>query len=98
MGMIAIATTERNGKVVGACLVDENDEIILWSERGKLVRTPVSDIRVCSRAAQGVTLINLKDDLLVSVTTVKGDIGSGDEAGEAGQAPAESWQDTENPA
>ena len=98
MGMIAIATTERNGKVVGACLVDENDEIILWSERGKLVRTPVSDIRVCSRAAQGVTLINLKDDSLVSVTTVKGDIGSGDEADEAGQAPAENWQDTENPA
>ena len=85
MGMIAIATTERNGKVVGACLVDEGDEIILQSERGKLVRTPVADIRVCSRAAQGVTLINLREDSLVSVTPVKGDV-SQDEAQSAEEA------------
>ena len=48
MGMIAIATTERNGKVVAACLVDENDEVILLTKKGKLVRIPVCDIRICS--------------------------------------------------
>ncbi|MCI6529473.1 MAG: DNA gyrase subunit A [Mesosutterella sp.] len=83
-GMIAIATTERNGRVVGACLVSEEDEIILLSEKGHIVRTPVADIRVCSRAAQGVTLIGLKDDRLVSVTPVQ--------AGMRGEEPAENGE------
>lgn len=70
-GMIAIATSERNGKVVGAVLVDEKDQIMLISEKGVLVRTKVEQIREMGRATQGVTLIGLDDgDLLSSVQRV----------------------------
>jgi DNA gyrase subunit A len=70
-GMIAIATTERNGKVVGAVLVQEQDEIMLISEKGVLVRTKVDQIREMGRATQGVTLINLDEgDLLSSLQRV----------------------------
>lgn len=58
-GMISIQTTERNGKVVAAILVKEDDEIILLNSSGKLVRTRVSEIRVMSRNTQGVTLISM---------------------------------------
>jgi DNA gyrase subunit A len=58
-GMIAIQTSERNGKVVGAVLVVERDEIMLITTGGVLVRTRVSEIREMSRATQGVTLISV---------------------------------------
>ncbi len=58
-GMIAIQTTERNGRVVGAALVDDRDEIMLISNAGVLIRTKASDVSVLSRATQGVTLISL---------------------------------------
>ena len=57
--MIAIQTTERNGKVVTATLVDKDDEIMLITTGGVLIRTRVSEIREMSRATQGVTLIHL---------------------------------------
>jgi len=60
-GMIAIQTSERNGKVVGAVLVDPNDEIMLITDRGVLVRTRVSEVREMGRATQGVTLIAVDD-------------------------------------
>ena len=56
-GMIAIQTSERNGKVVGAILVESSDEIMLITTGGVLVRTRVSEIREMGRATQGVTLI-----------------------------------------
>ena len=56
-GMIAIQTSERNGKVVAAVLVDEHDEIMLITTGGVLVRTRVAEIREMGRATQGVTLI-----------------------------------------
>jgi DNA gyrase subunit A len=58
-GMIAIATTERNGKVVAATLVRPDDEIMLITTRGVLIRTRVAEIREMGRATQGVTLIAL---------------------------------------
>ena len=58
-GMIAIQTSERNGKLVGAVLVDDKVEIMLISTGGVLIRTKVSDIREMGRSTQGVTLINL---------------------------------------
>jgi DNA gyrase subunit A len=58
-GMIAIQTTARNGKVVAAKLVKPEDEIMLITTGGVLIRTRVSEIREMSRATQGVTLINL---------------------------------------
>jgi DNA gyrase subunit A len=63
-GMIAIQTSERNGKVVAAVLAalgDTQEEIMLISTGGVLIRTRVADIRVMSRSTQGVTLINLDD-------------------------------------
>ena len=58
-GMIAIQQSERNGKVVAATLVHQDDEIMLITDRGVLVRTRVSEIRELGRATQGVTLIGL---------------------------------------
>lgn len=70
-GVIAIQTSERNGKVVGAVLVDETDEIMLITSAGVLVRTEVEQIREMGRATQGVTLINCDEgDLLTGVKRV----------------------------
>ena len=60
-GMIAIQTSERNGKVVGAVLVTPSDEIMLITTAAVLVRTRVSEIREMGRATQGVTLISVDD-------------------------------------
>ena len=58
-GVIAIATSARNGKVVAARLVNDDDEIMLITTGGVLIRTRVKEIRELGRATQGVTLINL---------------------------------------
>jgi len=58
-GMIAIQQTARNGSVVAAALVHPDDEVMLISTGGVLIRTKVSSIREMSRSTQGVTLINL---------------------------------------
>ena len=60
-GMIAIQTSERNGKVVAATLVSPEDEIMLITSGGVLIRTRVNEIREMSRSTQGVTLINLDE-------------------------------------
>ena len=60
-GMIAIQTSERNGRVVGALLVQPDDELMLISTGGVLIRTLVKEIREMGRSTQGVTLINLDD-------------------------------------
>jgi len=58
-GMIAIQQSERNGTVVAAALVRPDDEVMLISTGGVLIRTSVKSIREMSRSTQGVTLINL---------------------------------------
>ena len=65
-GMIAIQTSERNGPVVAATLVDANDEILLITTGGVLIRTRVSEIREMGRATQGVTLIAVEDGTKLS--------------------------------
>ncbi|AOS78638.1 MULTISPECIES: DNA gyrase subunit A [Hydrogenophaga] len=60
-GMIAIQQSERNGKVVAATLVHTDDQIMLITDKGVLVRTRVAEIREMGRATQGVTLISLDD-------------------------------------
>jgi len=65
-GMIAIQQSERNGKVVAATLVDANDEIMLITTGGVLIRTRVSEIREMGRATQGVTLIAVEDGTKLS--------------------------------
>ncbi|OQW93190.1 MAG: DNA gyrase subunit A [Beggiatoa sp. IS2] len=70
-GVIAIKTTERNGEVVGSVLVQEDDDIMLISNGGTLVRTPVTGISVLSRNTQGVSLIRLSnDEQLVGIESI----------------------------
>jgi DNA gyrase subunit A len=65
-GMIAIQTSERNGKVVAAVLVEAKDQIMLITTGGVLVRTRVSEIREMGRATQGVTLMNVDEGTILS--------------------------------
>lgn len=61
-GVVAIKTSERNGKVVGALQVFPGDEVMLISDRGTLVRTRVDEIRLAGRNSQGVRLIRLSEN------------------------------------
>jgi DNA gyrase subunit A len=65
-GMIAIQTTERNGKLVGAVLVGDEDEVMLISTGGVLIRTRVNQIREQGRSTQGVRLIDLDEGTKLS--------------------------------
>ncbi|MEI6484160.1 MAG: DNA gyrase C-terminal beta-propeller domain-containing protein, partial [Betaproteobacteria bacterium] len=90
-GMIAIQQTGRNGKVVAATLVHSDDDIMLITDRGVLVRTRVSEIREMGRATQGVTLIGLDEGSKLSgmQRIVENDAqGGADEAGETGAEDA----------
>ena len=60
-GMTAIKTSQRNGKVVAARLVRPDDQIMLITTGGVLIRTRVKEVREMGRATQGVTLINLDE-------------------------------------
>ncbi len=60
-GVIAIQTTERNGKTVGALQVADEDEVMLISSNGTLVRTGVDDISIMGRNTQGVRLIRVEE-------------------------------------
>lgn len=72
-GMIAMQTSERNGAVVGATLVNDTDEIMLITSGGVLVRTRVDEISVVGRNTQGVRVIRLdKDEKVVGVDRVDG--------------------------
>ena len=75
-GMIAIQSSERNGKMVAAILVEPSDEIMLITNSGVLVRTRVAEIRERGRATQGVTLINVEDgDTLSGVQRIVEAVG-----------------------
>ncbi len=71
-GVIALQTTERNGMLVGAVRVAEDDELMLISDQGTLVRTPVAEVSLMGRNTQGVTLIRLgKDEHLVQIERIQ---------------------------
>jgi len=76
-GVISIHVSERNGKVVGAIQVNQEDEVMLISNKGTLVRVPVSEISVIGRNTQGVRLIQLGEgETLVSlerIANIKGE-------------------------
>ncbi len=72
-GLIAIQTSERNGAVVGAVLVNDSDEIMLITDGGILVRTRVDGISVVGRNTQGVTIIRLdKKEKVIGVDRIEG--------------------------
>jgi len=86
-GMIAIQQSERNGRVVAATLVRPEDEIMLITDKGVLVRTRVSEIRELGRATQGVTLIALDDGAKLSglQRIVENDANEADAGAEGGE-------------
>lgn len=90
-GMIAIQTSARNGALVGAVLVNEHDEIMLITDGGILVRTPVDGISVVGRNTQGVRIIRLdKGEKVIGVDRIEGLADEGEE-----MADDESFQEQE---
>jgi DNA gyrase subunit A len=89
-GMIAISTSERNGRVVAATLVQSSDEIMLITTGGVMIRTRVAEIREMGRATQGVTLINVDDGTRLSglQRVVESDADNGGDADAAGEPVA----------
>ena len=80
MGVIAIQTSERNGRAVGAVQVAEGNQIMLITDGGTLVRTPVAQVSIVGRNTQGVTLIRLNEgEKLVQVAPI---LTTGDEDAE----------------
>jgi DNA gyrase subunit A len=70
-GVITIKATERNGKVVGIYLVEDNDDLMVMTEKGKVIRMRCADIRVISRNTQGVRMVKLdEDDKIATVEPV----------------------------
>jgi DNA gyrase subunit A len=68
VGVINIATTTRNGLVVGVAYVQEGDELLVITQQGMILRMQTNDVRSIGRATQGVTLINIEeDDKVVSI-------------------------------
>ncbi len=71
-GVIDIKVTERNGPVVRSRLVDDDDEFMMITEKGQVVRTRVADVRPIGRNTQGVTVMSVpKKDRIVSVALVQ---------------------------
>ena len=95
-GIANMVLTEKNGQIVASFIVEHTDQIVLVTDAGKLLRCPVSGIRIAGRSTQGVTLFNVSDaEKVVSVARVpedeNGDNGDGaDESeGEALEGSAE---------
>jgi len=87
-GIANIETSERNGAVVASFPVDASDDILLVTDQGKLIRTPVADVRIAGRATQGVTLFRVADDEhVVSVARIADDGAQDDLPEEADAAP-----------
>ena len=89
-GVIAIQVSERNGPVIGAVLVEEQDEVMLISTGGVLIRTLVSQIREMGRSTQGVTLIALGEgEKLAGMERIEErDLGNGNGNGNGGNGDA----------
>ncbi|OGA85248.1 MAG: DNA gyrase subunit A [Burkholderiales bacterium RIFCSPHIGHO2_01_FULL_63_240] len=87
-GMIAIQQSERNGKVVAATLVRPEDEIMLITDKGVVVRTRVAEIRELGRATQGVTLISLDEGAkLIGLQRIAENDAAAAEEGEGAETP-----------
>ena len=70
-GVIAMQTSERNGSLIGAAQVTNDDEVMLITDKGMLVRTRVAEVNVIGRNTQGVTVIRLKDkEKLISIAPI----------------------------
>ncbi len=61
-GIVAMSLTAKTGKIVGSFPVEESDQVMLVTDQGKLIRTPVSGIRIAGRSTQGVIVLNTAED------------------------------------
>ncbi len=78
-GVFSIKTSERNGKMVSLALVDDNDELMMVTDKGKLIRTAIGGINVISRNTQGVKLINLSQgETLIGIARLPEENGEDD--------------------
>jgi DNA gyrase subunit A len=85
VGIINIQTSDRNGKVVGIAYVHDDDEVMIISQQGKILRMVARDARAIGRATQGVRLIEMEEgDMVVSIAKL-----AEKEEGENGEAGAE---------
>lgn len=93
MGVISIKTSERNGAQVGAVWVNDEDEVMLITDGGTLVRTPVKDVSVLSRDTQGVKMINVAgDEKLIGIERIE--MLEGDDDGlDEGEQPTDEFGD-----
>jgi DNA gyrase subunit A len=80
-GIVNIETSDRNGTVVGAFPVEANDQIVLVSDAGQLIREPVDDIRIAGRRTQGVTLFDVEGDERVTSISRLQDVDDDDVEG-----------------
>jgi DNA gyrase subunit A len=84
IGIINIQTSERNGKVIGVAQVSNDDELMLITQQGKILRMAANTIRAIGRATQGVRLIDIEgDDRAVSIARLEeqDEVRTGDENG-----------------
>lgn len=78
-GVFSIKTSKRNGKMVSLALVADNDELMMVTDKGKLIRTAIGGINVISRNTQGVRLINLsKEETLIGIARLPEEEETGD--------------------
>jgi DNA gyrase subunit A len=86
-GIVAMAMSERNGSIVASFPVEDSDQIMLISDQGQTIRSPVADVRIAGRATQGVTLFRVSDtEKVVSVER----IGEGEDLDTGGAGEGES--------
>ncbi len=92
-GIINIETSSRNGEVVATFPITEDEQIMLVTNGGKLIRTPVTDIRIAGRNTQGVTLFKTAEGEKVVSVTALADAKSDDESGEDADPAGEEEND-----
>ena len=85
-GIIAMTVTERNGDLLAAFPVDENDQIMLVTDGGTLIRCPIDDIRIAGRNTQGVTIFKTEDDARVVSVAHLGETAEDDDAENTAEA------------
>lgn len=97
-GITNIVTSARNGSVIASFPIEANDQIMLIADRGTLIRTDVSSVRITGRNTQGVTLMKAKDEKVVSVARIahsgnkdvdEAETGEGDEVAATELSPSE---------
>ncbi len=88
-GIVAMIVNERNGNLVGSFPVEDNDQIMLVTDGGKLIRCPVHDVRIAARSVQGVRIFKTDEaEKVVSVEHIPDDGSTDGGEPDGGEAPA----------